>query len=289
VRVAVIGAGAIGGVVADAAAETGHDVTVCVRTPIESLEIVREGDASRVNASLQSSPSGPAADVVFLTVKATDTASTVPYLAELCGPTTLTVCVQNGIDHASRLAPYLPADAGPVAPAIVYIAAERVAPGRICHIQGNLLIVPDVHAQTVTDALASGMRVRGTEDIVTESWRKLLANLVGNPITALTMRRMDVLHAPGIPELARSILTEAVAVAQAEGAHLDDNDIERVLEGTARYGPETGSSMLYDRLAGRPMEHHYLTGEVVRRGAEHGIATPVNSTLLALLDGIDAS
>jgi 2-dehydropantoate 2-reductase len=55
----------------------------------------------------------------------------------------------------------------------------------------------------------------------------------------------------------------------------------------AGFGPETASSMLYDRLAGRPLEHQHLTGEVVRRGADHGILVPVNAALLALLDAID--
>lgn len=88
-------------------------------------------------------------------------------------------------------------------------------------------------------------------------------------------------------EVARNILAEAAAVGRAEGARLSDEEVEQVIEGTARFGAETGSSMLYDRLAGRPMEHQYLTGEIVRRGARHGIAVPVNAALLALLDAVD--
>ena len=63
--------------------------------------------------------------------------------------------------------------------------------------------------------------------------------------------------------------------------------IDPMVEGTAQYGPETGSSMLYDRMAGRPMEHQFLTGEVVRRGAALGIPTPLNAGILALLEAID--
>jgi 2-dehydropantoate 2-reductase len=58
--------------------------------------------------------------------------------------------------------------------------------------------------------------------------------------------------------------------------------------GAGRYGDQTGSSMLYDRLAGRPLEHQFLTGEVVRRGQARGLPVPLNAAMLALLDAIDA-
>lgn len=92
---------------------------------------------------------------------------------------------------------------------------------------------------------------------------------------------------PGIADLARGILLEALQVGRAEGASLADEDVEAVLEGTGQYGPETGSSMLYDRMAGRPLEHQYLTGEVVRRGDARGIPVPLNAAVLALLEAID--
>ena len=76
-------------------------------------------------------------------------------------------------------------------------------------------------------------------------------------------------------------------MGRAEGARLRDEDVEAVLAGTGRYGERTGSSMLYDRLAGRPMEHQFLTGEVVRRGAIYGIPVPLNSAVLSLLDAAD--
>ncbi|MBV9659960.1 MAG: 2-dehydropantoate 2-reductase [Acidimicrobiales bacterium] len=287
-RIAVIGAGAIGAVVSAAGVESGHDVTLCVRPPIDSLEVVRDGRSSALAVAVASSPPpGPVADVVFLTVKANDTASAAPWLGALCGPDTLTVAVQNGLDHAARVSAYLPAGAGPVAAGLAYIAAERLGPGRVRHLNGSLLQVPDRHVAVIESAVSAGLKVRGTDDILTASWRKLLANLVANPITALTLQRIGVMAAPGIEELARAVLVEALAVGRAEGAVLADAEVDRIVAGTAQYGSDTGSSMLYDRLAGRPMEHQYLTGEVVRRAATHGIPVPLNSALLALLDALD--
>ena len=199
VRVAVVGAGAMGGVLAGAAAEAGHDVTLRVRTPFDALVIVRDGVEVTVPATISAAPSGPPADVVFLVVKATDTASVAAHLAELCGSATRTVVVQNGVGHEERVAPFLPPGAGPIVPAVIYAAAERVAPGRIHHIHGESARgAGRARAPMVTDAVAPGVRVRGTDDFVTEAWRKLFANLVGNPITAITLRHMDVMRSPGM-------------------------------------------------------------------------------------------
>jgi 2-dehydropantoate 2-reductase len=286
-KIAVIGAGAVGGVVAGAAAASGHDVVVCVRTPIDVLTIAREGRETTVDAAFVTSAEGPPADIVFVTVKATDTPSIAQHLLALCDTETLTVVVQNGVDQGARVLSLLPPGAGPAIGANAYVAAHRTGAGRIHHISGDLLIVPADHASRVAAGVEGGLRVRGSHDMVTETWRKMLANLVGNPLTAITMRQMDVLQSPGMPDVVRAVLGEAIAVAQAEGAALDDRDLEVIAAGVAKYGAETGSSMLYDRRDGRPMEHQFLTGEVVRRGAAHRIATPVNTTILALLDAVE--
>ena len=291
-RVAVVGAGAIGAVLAEAAAAAGHEVVLAVRTPIDGLVVEHhpDGPTADVPVTVVSDPAAESTpvDVVFLTVKATDTAAAAGWLQRWAGPAVPVIAVQNGLGHADRLAPYIPTGT-PVYAGLAYVAAERLEAGRVRHLAGNLLIVPTAAADLVTSAVGGpgGMRVRGAEDMVTESWRKLLGNLVANPITALTMRRIDVMGDPGIADLARGVLAEAVAVGRAAGAALEEAEIERVVEGTGRYGPATGSSMLYDRLAGRPLEHQYLTGEVVRRGRALGVATPLNSALLALLEATD--
>jgi 2-dehydropantoate 2-reductase len=288
-HVAVIGAGAVGAVLAAACSDSGHDVTVCVRTPIDQLIIERDGSSEPVRAAITADPATTAnrADVVWVTTKATDTGGSGPWLSALCGPATLVAAAQNGLDHEARLAPYVPA--GTVVPALVYIAAERLGPGRVRYLAGNRVVVP---AGAAVDRLAAavsagGLTVRGADDMVTAVWRKLLGNLVANPITAITMRRIGVMTEPGIADLARGLLREAVAVGRAEGARLEDSEIDKVVDGTQQFGQQTGSSMLYDRLAGRPLEHQFLTGEVVRRAEVHGIPVPLNAAVLALLGAID--
>jgi 2-dehydropantoate 2-reductase len=129
----------------------------------------------------------------------------------------------------------------------------------------------------------SGVGVRQSEDFLTASWMKLLGNLAANPMTALTARRMEVMHDRGIRELALSLLEEAVAVGQASGAKLAKDQAQKTLAELSGYSHSGGSSMLYDRLAGRPLEHDYLTGAVVRAAARHGIDVPLNRAVLAIL------
>ena len=286
-KVAVVGAGGVGMVVAAAGVAAGSDVTVCVRSPVPSLQLVDADGVETVPARVVSDPSeldGPF-DLVFFTVKAPDTAGAAGWLSALAGPSSLVVAVQNGLDHEARLAPHVP-DGTPVVPALAYFGAERLGPGRVRRFEGRLLQVPTPHAERV--AAAVDLKVKGTDDMLTASWRKLLANVIANPLTCLTMRRIDVMGEPGIADLARGLLAETVAVGRAEGAHLSEDDIEPMVAGTAQYGTAVGSSMLYDRLAGRPLEHQYITGEVVRRGARHGIPTPLSSAVLALLEALDA-
>jgi 2-dehydropantoate 2-reductase len=149
-------------------------------------------------------------------------------------------------------------------------------------------VVPEAVADLIAEAVGDGgLVVRGRADMRTACWKKLLGNLVANPITALTRRRIGVMREEGIADLARGLLVEAVQVGTAEGAKLTEKDVDVVIDNTTTYGAETGSSMLYDVLAGRPLEHQYLTGEVVRRGHAHGIEVPLNTAVLSLLDALD--
>jgi 2-dehydropantoate 2-reductase len=289
-HVAVIGAGAIGTVLAAAGRHAGHRVTVCTRTPIDNLILERRGRPEQLPVTLVADPvnlsGGGPADVVWVTTKVGDTAGTAPWLERLCGPDTLVAAAQNGLDHRSRLIRFVPTNR--VVPALAYVAAERIGPGRVVHLGGDRILVPAGDAAArLTDATSGDLTVQGVEDMWTATWRKLLGNLVANPITTLTLRRIGVMDEPGLADLARGLLLEGVEVGRAEGADLGPDDVEAVLSGTGRYGARTGSSMLYDRLAGQPLEHQHLTGEVVRRAAKHGIAVPLNSAVLALLSALD--
>ncbi|KOT77769.1 hypothetical protein ADK70_36355, partial [Streptomyces rimosus subsp. pseudoverticillatus] len=173
--------------------------------------------------------------------------------------------------------------------AVIYASAECTAPGHVRHYAGNEIHVPDgPTAARLADLLSTDrLKVIAVSDFTTTAWRKLFTNLAANPLTALLQQRMGIFADPGMAALTRDILREAAAVARAEGADIGDADIDRVLEMYGLVPPDGGSSMLYDRLAGRPLEHEHITGAVVRAGERHGIPTPLNGMLLTLLRAVD--
>lgn len=318
-RIAVVGPGSIGGYFAAQAARAGHEVILCARTPFDRLVIETVGPAGTTDLSSIADPTSAAAasdadpsadrrserltvdapvvtdpralapcDWVLLAVKAHQTRAVADWLRAACGPRTRAVAVlQNGVEHRERVAPLV--DATPVLPATVLCAAEATAPGHIVHHGYSQLDVP---AGPLADELAalfagSDVSVVPRDDFATAAWSKLALNAATNPITALTDRRIDVLRRPDVQHLAHQLIAEAVHVAHADGAAIPPGVVDGLTAASAAADPRLGTSMLYDRRAGRRLEYDAINGAVVRIGARHGVATPMNAAMVALLAAID--
>ena len=120
-------------------------------------------------------------------------------------------------------------------------------------------------------------------DPKTAAWKKLALNCAG-AVNALTLQPAGVARREPIADIMRALVAECVAVGRAEGADLPSDLPDSVVEGY-RAGPADGVNSLHaDRAAGRPMELDARNGVIVRRGARHGIATPVNAMVVALLE-----
>jgi len=118
-------------------------------------------------------------------------------------------------------------------------------------------------------------------------WRKLLQNVAIAPLTALTGRRLEVLRRDDVGALATGLAREAIAVGRAAGLPLAPEEADALVEETRFVAPDMGTSMLYDRLAGRPLEVEELTGAVVRKGNALGVPVPLNIAISALLSAVD--
>lgn len=287
-KVAVVGAGAIGGYFGAQAERAGHGVVLCTRSPFEALTIESAGGSHRFEATVLTDPRDATvhapADWILLATKAHQTAAASVWLRALIGPDTRAVVVlQNGVEHAERVRDYV--GTTPILPSTVLCAAEAVAPGRIVHHGYAKLEVPSGPlARALSDLLnGSDAEIELCPDFTTAVWRKLLANVCANPITALTGRRLPVVAHPELRSLALGLTRECIAVARAEGAQIEFGEAETHVTRYAHVPPEMGSSMLYDREAGRPLEIDALNGAVVRLGARHGIPTPVNEMVAGLL------
>ena len=290
-RVAVIGLGSIGGAAAGSLAVAGrHDVVACVRQPIARLILDAPGGTSEVALRALTDPAQveAPADWVLICTKTFHTEATAPWLKRLCAPSTRVAVLQNGIDHVARVAPL--AQGATVLPVIVYYNGERLAADRVRLRQGanTDFVVPNDDAGRAFAQLIEGtpLRVQLGDDFITLAWRKLLLNAVASPMTALTLQRQAVLRRPDIKELCLAVLKEAIAVGRAEGAKLTDDDAARTMETLYTFAGELGTSMYFDRLAGGKLEIEALNGAIVAAGERHGIATPLNRALLALLRAV---
>ena len=226
---------------------------------------------------------------MLVCTKAHQTAAAAPWLKRLCTPSTRVAVLQNGIDQVRSVAPL--AGGATVLPVIVYYNGERLAPDHVRLRQGSDqdVTVADDETGRAFARLFEGtpLRVKLAADVHTLLWRKLLINAVANPITALTLQRQEVLRRPDVKELCLAILDEAVTVARADGAKLADDEPVRALSTLFTFSGELGTSMYFDRLAGKKLEVEALTGAIVAAGERRGIATPLNKCLLTLLRAIN--
>ena len=288
--VAIIGLGNIGGVAAGCLrAADRHEIVVCVRQPIQRLYLERpEGDVEVSLRALTEPAEASPVDWVLLCTKAQQTASAAPWLARLCDSSTRIAVLQNGISHVERVAPL--SGGAVVVPTLVYYNGERLGADRVRlrHVSEHALVATDDADGRAFAQLLEGtpLRVLLSREFSTLAWRKLLINAVANPITALTLQRQAVLRREDIKALCIAILDEAVAVACADGAQLAEDEAHKTLANLMTYPPEAGTSMYFDRLAGRELEVEALTGAIVAAGERLHITTPLNSTLLTLLRAI---
>ena len=289
-RIAVIGPGAVGGVIAAWLAQNPElTVEVFARTAFDRLEVETPGGPLTAAPRVLTSPDQAlledegSVDWAIITTKTYDAAATGDWLARLVGPDTRVAVLQNGVEHVERFTPYVAAER--ITPAVVDIPAERSAPGRVRQRRDGTILVPEGAAGEAFVALFAHTPIGAstTPDFKTAAWKKLALNCAG-AVNALTLKPSGVARREPIAGIMRALVGECVAVGRAEGADLPSDLPDVVVEGY-RVGPADGVNSLHaDRAAGRPMELDARNGVIVRLGAQHGIATPVNAMVVALLE-----
>ena len=139
--------------------------------------------------------------------------------------------------------------------------------------------------RAVVDLFASaGVTVRISPDVIGELWTTLMVNCAWNAVSALTQAPYGrIAEVPAIGTLQRQLVAEVVAVAQADGRAMDLDTALAAMQAIAQRMPAQRSSTAQDLARGKPTEIDHLNGFIARRGAELGIATPLNQALHALV------
>ncbi len=301
--VAIVGAGAVGCYFGGMLARSGVRVTLIGRARhMETiarcgllLEGLRVHERIPVAASTSLKEGLRDAQAVLFCVKTLDTETAAREMQPFLSAEAAVLSFQNGVDNVDRIYTAIHCRAIPTA---VYVAAQMTGPGAVTHTgRGDLVI--GHHAgwprQLNLETLAAmfehaGIVCRIAEAIEAELWAKMVINCAYNAISALTRARYGrMARFEPVRTLMRRVITEAVAVAHAEGVFLSEPSM---VEAAMQLGVEMSgarSSTAQDIARGRPTEIDSLNGYVVRRGAALEIPTPVNDALYALVKLLEES
>lgn len=312
-RVCIVGAGAVGGMIGARVAAAGARTTALARADTADA-LTRHGwrlsEGGRTTTApcevVQRAEDAGPHDVVVIAVKAQSLVSLAPALTPLLGPGTVVVPAMNGVpwwfteglggriegvrlnavDPGGVIARALPPAS--VVGCVVHLSASAPAPGLSEHGAGNRLVLGEVTSSdaprlnTVAELLeAGGFEIVRSERIHTDVWFKLWGNLTMNPISVLTGATMDViLDDPLLEDFVVSVMGEAADIGARIGCPIDQSPSDRIAV-TRRLG-RVRTSMLQDADAGRALELDALVSAVIELGALVQVPTPHTSALLGL-------
>jgi 2-dehydropantoate 2-reductase len=296
-RIAIVGAGGVGGYFGGRLAAAGADVTFLARGA--HLDAMRarglriespKGNVHLPRVRAESDPVaiGPA-DVVFFAVKLYDTEGALAMLPPLIGPDTLIVGFQNGVETVGTLTRAVGSDH--TAGGVSYVSAVIAEPGVIRHTAMDHLLfgMPDGSASPRLDALLEACRPAGfqatlSRDITVEIWTKFVRLSVFSGMTAVTRGPIGVIvNDPDLLEMLKAAMRETLAVAHAKGVAVPGTIDEDVAAAYKALPPQAKASMLEDLERGRRIELPWLSGAVVRLGREAGVATPIHGFISTVL------
>ncbi|MEO2197290.1 MAG: 2-dehydropantoate 2-reductase [bacterium] len=297
-RVAVFGAGAVGGYFGGRLAQAGQNVTFIARgahldaIQRHGLQVVSvKGDfvVNPATATDDASSVG-VVDVVLVAVKAGTVSAVAPSLKPMLGTHTVVVPLQNGVEATSHLMAAL--GSKPVIGGLCRIVASVTSPGRITHagieptvIVGELDGSTSERVGLLRDLLSeAGVAVEVADDIQAALWEKFLLIAPWGGLGGLTRVTLDVLC--GTPETRRLLaqsMGEVAAVAAAHGVRLVPDIVDRTMRFLAQVPAGGTASMQRDIMERRPSELEAQVGAIVRLGRDKSVDTPINTLVYECL------
>lgn len=296
-KIAVVGAGAMGSLFGALLAEAGSEVWL-IDVWAEHIKIInekglsveREGKIRSVEVEATTDPKRiGVADLIIIFVKSTQTAEAARVAKEMAGSGSLVLTLQNGMGNADVIAEVI--DPDQVVAGTTSHGATMIGPGIIRHAGAGPTVIGMWSGKDLTKARGIAqlfthacIETKVVENVGEVIWDKLLVNVGINAITALTgIKNGQLLDLEVTKTLSRKAVEEALAVARAQGIALRDNMVEHVLKVAEATG-RNRSSMGQDVDKKRQTEIGTINGMIVSEGRKTGLETPVNETLTALIE-----
>lgn len=306
-KIAVLGAGALGCAMGSCLSEAGHELWLINRRADHLQAMNRNGLMVRVNGvdrpiavkavctALEIAAQTGPMDLIVVLVKSFHTHEAISSATSIIGPNTVVLSLQNGLGHEDVLAEVVGREkvvAGKTYAGGVMLGAGHIIRGT----EGKETYIGELDGQ-VTERVrhiaevfnAAGLSTHISDNIMGTMWEKLLVNVATGALSAITrLTYGDLYQVPEVKECALAAVKEAMDVAQASGIRLNVTHPEEPwIKAAAGLPAEFKASMLQSLEKGSVTEVDYVNGSVVRWGQKCGIPTPVNRTLVACLKGIE--
>ncbi len=302
-KIAVLGAGALGCSIGGTLAQAGHAVTLINRNRghVDAINAqglrmrTAQGEVTvRARAATTAQGLGPQ-DLVLVLVKSFHTREAMAGAMELVGPGTVVMSLQNGLGHEDILAELVGRER--LLAGKTYVGGVMLGPGHIiAGVPGKETLIGELDGRLTPRALAigeafnaAGLATTVSDNILGVIWDKLLVNVATGAVAAITRLTYGPLYQlPEIEATAVAAVQEAMDVARAAGIPLTTTDARAPwTKASAGLPADFKTSMLQSLEKGSVTEIDFINGAVVRWGERHGVATPVNRTLAACVKGIE--
>ncbi|HMS06488.1 MAG TPA: 2-dehydropantoate 2-reductase [Burkholderiaceae bacterium] len=306
-KIAVLGAGALGCAMGSCLCEAGHEVWLINRNANHVDAMNRDGLTVRIQCADRQirvraarhaqdiAAQTGSVDLVIVLVKSFHTREAILSATAIVGPRTVVLSLQNGLGHEDVLAEVVGREK--VVAGKTYAGGVMLGPGHIIRgTEGKETCIGELDGQ-VTERIqriadvfnAAGLITRISDDIMGTMWEKLLVNVATGALSGIThLSYGDLYQVPEVKDCALAAVQEAMEVARANGIRLNVRDPEESwIKAAAGLPAEFKASMLQSLEKGSITEVDYVNGSVVRWGRQCGVPTPVNQTLVACLKGIE--
>jgi 2-dehydropantoate 2-reductase len=303
-KIAVLGAGAMGSLFGGLLARSGEDVTL-VDVWREGVEAVNRGGLTiedkagdrqtvRVRATTEPAAVGPV-DLLIVFVKCYHTEAAVRGADSMIGPETAVLSLQNGWGNAPRIADLV--GEARVLVGVTYHSATMVGPGLVHQAGVGKTFMGELNGQmserlarTAAVFNAAGIETAATAEAMKEIWSKLALNVCTLPTSALLrFYAGQLVEHEGTLALMRGLLAEVVAVANAQGIPLEFDERWETITGLLRRAARAKSSMLQDVEKQRQTEIEVVNGAITAAGERLGIPTPYNNTMVWMVRSLEAT
>jgi len=303
-NIAIVGVGPVGGILAAHLARAGHDVVVCdIQVP--HLNVIKErglsitgvsefiAECKRIAYKVSDLANFPDVDKIFIATKSSILPKIIPQIAEVSRPGTSIISCQNGLDNEEYLAETF--NPNNTLRIVINYGGSQMGDGNIYmsffnppNYIGAMTAEGEPLAQEMANMLSeSGLETQFTINISKYAWEKVVLNAALNPVCALTRKPMkDMMDLEITESLVEELLKEGIAVAESAGITFDGGFFEYGIQYLKKAGYHR-TSMHQDVLRRNPTEIDWISRKIVEKGLAHGVQTPYNFAITALVKGLE--